>query len=258
MMLGRELLCGTAGGNDPWSINLPRLETTGSMTTAPSGRRYARHVSQMGSVMFYRDMGRQLAALILDAMYRFSAVNMYSEKYIKDISLPKITTPAVYYLNMSGKTKPGTSADRMKVTDDWLAANMFFDPNLPRDNGDVWMNMGSPAVTRARKLKVSGLVCDIPTINLVMRISSDREVIKKMDPTAASYSQWDFSDSSCFWSSTVSNMPGGDSGYSILDNYKETGYTHYCGYGLDCMIESSSAYKLVKDFMYVPVIVGVA
>ena len=80
MMLGRELLCGTAGGNDPWSINLPRLETTGSMTTAPSGRRYARHVSQMGSVMFYRDMGRQLAALILDAMYRFSAVNMYSEK----------------------------------------------------------------------------------------------------------------------------------------------------------------------------------
>lgn len=241
MLNNNVLLCTAGGGGNDF--------LSGPIKTAPSGRKYARHKSRMGSVMFYND-GSEKYVIVLDAQFRFSGVDMAATKWASNITLPKIRTPAAYYLNPLDRNTPASNKLVCRTIDDnWLNMNMFFDPNSARYNGNTWRALGSPAVLRTRSILINGAGCDVPTINQALRIMCDAPTINRLDPTASSFPGMALEEEDYYWSSTVSDMPGTASGgYSILDCHSSS-RAHYNGYGLLASANSST-----KNMKYVPVL----
>lgn len=162
----------------------------GQIFTAPSGRKYARHISGMGSVMFWND-GIDRMTLILDAMYRSAWPWARDSK-----SIPQLTG---YDLNntlgnhgLDGTYDTWSSGNFTDVTDTRLN-NIWStnrDANTSRQNCDIWLSVlgsVSAAPAHARSILVNGQPCDIPNVQTAIRIACDANFIDQMDSTVTQY-----------------------------------------------------------------------
>lgn len=145
-----------------------------SYLTAPSGRSYYRHPSNMGSVMIYTE-GTEKRVLVLDAAYRH---NRNFGLIGNDSSLP----------NVSGSNISVSE----NATDAWINANGIKDPRTSKYNCNVLSGYSSyssngitgvPAVSYCRSIAVQGQACDLPNVQIATRIYCDRNFIDTLDNT---------------------------------------------------------------------------
>lgn len=192
MMIGnKELLL--AGNKSFGAIS-------GQLLTAPSGRCYYRHPSNKGSVMIFND-GKWRAAAILDAIYRAGGLALGASGIVPS------GCKAVTWANnangnnhLSGQKTPASLSQAHGFSDATLNSlwSNIYDTRTSRQNCDALMQYtgyakdgitGVPAVEYARRIIFDGMGCDIPNIQLLMRILSDAYFIDSMDDTVKSCPQ---------------------------------------------------------------------
>lgn len=167
-------------------------DPVGPITTAPSGRKYYRHSSDMGSVMMFND-GVDRRVIILDAYYRRGGLAFGPANFLVP-GLYNITNGVVnrnnnHYLYGSAAPSFQASASMTDATINYLWASVQ-DRNTSRYNCDCYMayaSRGFPAVQYARNIIINGRGCDVPNVNIAMRMACDCEIIDSMDKTVASY-----------------------------------------------------------------------
>ena len=164
---------------------------------SPSGRFYVRHPSNMGSIMFYMEYGQAKKALILDARYRtLEKFGLYKKKLIHNDFLWQ------YYMEETTVYPPKFLKHTSNLTfmsstcDSWVDTNIFQDPNTSEENCDQIMKFddwisrvadgllpitGSPAVRHCRNIIVDGKPCNLPNIQLLVRILYDSYLIDSLD-----------------------------------------------------------------------------
>lgn len=179
---------------------------------APSGRMYFRHSSGMGSVMIFRDRGTWKRVLILDSIYRNK----------RKMGLYKIEVPEINHLNRIVVDRRVQYWRLVPGSDEMIDASLtFWDPNTAKENGDIYMkysevedkaqrihrSVGPAAIKYCRSILVNERPCDLPNIQTLMRIYTDRKFIDRMDPTVGlniefDLANWIFGTTRSAWSSS--------------------------------------------------------
>lgn len=170
---------------------------TGPFLAAPSGRVYYRHPSERGSVMIYND-GRWRAAIIADALLRRGGLALGAYGVV-----PDGCQPVTWNNNSKGNNRlcgiasPTSLAQTQGLSDATLNSlwGSIYDTRTSRQNCDALMRLagytngnitGVPAVEYARSVLFDGIGCDIPNIQLLLRILSDADFIDSLDATVGS------------------------------------------------------------------------
>lgn len=170
---------------------------SGQLFAAPSGRCYYRHPSNKGSVMIFND-GKWRAAAILDAIFRAGDLALGASGIVPS------GCKAVTWANnangnnrLCGQKTPSSFAQSQGLSDATLNSlwSNIYDTRTSRQNCDALMQYtgyakdgvtGVPAVEYARRIMFDGIGCDIPNIQLLMRVLSDADFIDSMDSTVSS------------------------------------------------------------------------
>ena len=173
---------------------------SGQLFAAPSGRCYYRHPSNKGSVMIFND-GKWRAAAILDAIFRAGDLALGASGIVPS------GCKAVTWANnangnnrLCGQKTPSSFAQSQGLSDATLNSlwSNIYDTRTSRQNCDALMQYtgyakdgitGVPAVEYARRIIFDGMGCDIPNIQLLMRVLSDADFIDSMDDTVKSCPQ---------------------------------------------------------------------
>ena len=207
-------------------------------TVAPSGRRYYRHSSGMGSVMIWDDNGTRRETLILDMQYH--NVKKYWSDGDSNISgiTDYITRPfkeqsdTFFYILGSSNITP---SDYDGQTDAVLDAKFNWrDEHTSKENTDALISAypsSNYAANFCRSITVNGVGCDLPNMQTLVRIFCDRATIHSLDATDISITQptgtiaygwtsWFIYGGAC-WSSSEFNYNDAWS----LDEYGELDYS---------------------------------
>ena len=173
---------------------------SGQLFAAPSGRCYYRHPSNKGSVMIFND-GKWRAAAILDAIYRAGGLAFGADGIVPSGCKAVTWTNNAKGNNcLSGQKTQTSFAQSQGLSDATLNGlwSKIYDTNTSRQNCDALMQYtgyvkdgitGVPAVEYARRIIFDGMGCDIPNIQLLMRVLSDADFIDSMDDTVKSCPQ---------------------------------------------------------------------
>ena len=165
-------------------------------TVAPSGRRYYRHSSGMGSVMIWDDNGTRRETLILDMQYH--NVKKYWSDGDSNISgiTDYITRPfkeqsdTFFYILGSSNITP---SDYDGQTDAVLDAKFNWrDEHTSKENTDALISAypsSNYAANFCRNVSVDGVGCDLPNMQTLVRIFCDRATIHSLDATDISITQ---------------------------------------------------------------------
>ena len=152
--------------------------------TAPSGRQYYRHETNLGSVMIWKDHGTEKQTLILDSQYRLKNAVLMNELNPGEPGLCKHTG----YIN-TDLTVDTTPADCASFTDEYLDSKICCsqDTHLSKTNTDLMNNLilgnMSPIASVIRSFTINGVGCDVPNINTLARMYCDGVFIDTLDPT---------------------------------------------------------------------------
>jgi hypothetical protein len=186
-------------------------------TVAPSGRRYYRHSSGMGSVMIWDDNGTRRETLILDMQYQDSTTKRWGD----------ISTDISGITNYTSKafSNDGTESDYILGASDWTQSNyasltdttldekfIFRDEHTSKENTDALVASLASSVypstdyasNYCRSFTVDGVCCDLPNMQTLIRIFCDKDTIHSLDPTDTNnnWGEWFGYYSGIAWSST--------------------------------------------------------
>lgn len=188
------------------------LRTQKLLFTSKYSRRVLyRHSSGMGTVICFND-GMNREVLVLDAKYRTLA-NLSSNETILPEHGSTLNINGNAYLDGVNDGENNELKYRLHVSDkklNYLWQNII-DANTSKYNTDVLID--SPAAIHCRSIKVGGVGCDIPNIQILMRIYCEANRLDALDPTVSQYSTYAFGDMNSngwwrpggtndFWSST--------------------------------------------------------
>ena len=170
-----------------------------SYNITPSGRKIARHTSGMGSVLEINDNGVIRNILVLDAKYRITGKRYYN--VAADLKFN-----AYQRYGRPGNISKESYKD---ISDNVLNAAPYSnqDINTSKQNTDNLLAIGSGAEAAAycRSILVNGVGCDLPNINTLCRIYSEREQLDALDNTKTStnnLTDWIFGNKRSGWTSS--------------------------------------------------------
>lgn len=153
----------------------------------PSGRKIYRHSTLPGSVLMFND-GVDRSVLVLDAQFRIGTLDTSKKYGWFNTDVPNITEIDIsdWYLNtLSGYPD--------NITDDTIN-NKMKDINTSRHNTDALLESGYPSydlpeiAQYCRSIVIGNeLACDLPTINILMRMFLDKKAIDNLDSTIIEY-----------------------------------------------------------------------
>ena len=187
-----------AGGGGEYIIDInPNDYSASNPYVAPTGRKYYRHSSGMGTVMVWNDNGVERETLILDMQYH--NVKKYWGALGIDVSGITDYTSAPFknqsdnnYILGSSNTTPSAYYGQ---TDAVLDAKFNWrDKHTSKENTDAFISdypSSSYAANFCRSVTVNGVGCDLPNMQTLVRIFCDRAVLHAFDAT----------DTNDYWSS---------------------------------------------------------
>jgi hypothetical protein len=195
-----------------------------------------RHSSGMGTVICYND-GVDREVLVLDAKYR-TLGNLNTSRYKELVG--KVDNWSNINGNpfLNGVISSYNTPNRFKVTDRYLNKLWFdttYDTKTSKYNTDVLIDC--TAAQHCRSIKVNGVGCDIPNIQILMRIYCEANRLDGLDPTVTQYATYAFGDvnpngwwkpgaTNDFWSSTRIN----DSSSFLQIRFEGRCVSQYIGY----------------------------
>lgn len=166
------------------------LNSGSKIIISPSGRIFKRHSSNMGTVMNFTVNGVDyLDVFIFDAVYRGSGV--ITTNTTKDSSLTNFqTTNTSGNWDIDGDGDFDASTNHPVLSDEEIStlwANSI-DDSTSNDNTGTWLTYpGSTATTLCNGLNIGDETNPIrgmlPTIQILMRIFCDANIIDSLDPT---------------------------------------------------------------------------
>lgn len=185
----------------------PLIYTESNPLATAGGRKLWRHPSNMGTVMEFND-GQDRKVLILDAKYRAKGLMMTSDDET-DTSLPNYsqynTNDTRYIDGGSSDITPSACASLTDATLNSLWANSI-DANTSKYNTDVWLTKPDcDCATHCRSIKVNGVGCDIPNIQISIRIYCEGVLLDELDPTVSLYPKFKLNhwfNKGALWSSS--------------------------------------------------------
>lgn len=167
----------------------------GQIFTAPSGRRYARHSSQKGSIMIYVEDNITRYLLIVDACYRAHALAWDTSPV--DLGLRNYGNESITMTRYSGNGSDSILASHFGNKKDAYTA---------RYNTNVLMKRATTdAAHFCRSIVVNGSQCDLPNVQQSLRMHIDANFIDSMDMTSKNNpgtKMTGFDFGACFYAST--------------------------------------------------------
>ncbi len=186
-MLNNNLLLISSGGGNGF--------LAGQIFTAPSGRRYARHSSQKGSIMIYVEDNITRYLLIVDACYRAHALAWDTSPV--DLGLRNYDNESITMTRYSGNGSDSILASHFGNKKDAYTA---------RYNTNVLMQRATTdAAHFCRSIVVNGSQCDLPNVQQSLRMHIDANFIDSMDMTSKNNpgtKMTGFDFGACFYAST--------------------------------------------------------
>ncbi len=186
-MLNNNLLLISSGGGNGF--------LAGQIFTAPSGRRYARHSSQKGSIMIYVEDNITRYLLIVDACYRAHALAWDTSPV--DLGLRNYGNESITMTRYSGNGSDSILASHFGNKKDAYTA---------RYNTNVLMQRATTdAAHFCRSIVVNGSQCDLPNVQQSLRMHIDANFIDSMDMTSKNNpgtKMTGFDFGACFYAST--------------------------------------------------------
>ncbi len=186
-MLNNNLLLISSGGGNGF--------LAGQIFTAPSGRRYARHSSQKGSIMIYVEDDITKYLLIMDACYRAHALAWDTSPV--DLGLRNYDNESITMTRYSGNGSDSILASHFGNKKDAYTA---------RYNTNVLMQRATTdAAHFCRSIVVNGSQCDLPNVQQSLRMHIDANFIDSMDMTSKNNpgtKMTGFDFGACFYAST--------------------------------------------------------
>ncbi len=186
-MLNNNLLLISSGGGNGF--------LAGQIFTAPSGRRYARHSSQKGSIMIYVEDNITRYLLIVDACYRAHALAWDTSPV--DLGLRNYDNESITMTRYSGNGSDSILASHFGNKKDAYTA---------RYNTNVLMKRATTdAAHFCRSIVVNGSQCDLPNVQQSLRMHIDANFIDSMDMTSKNNpgtKMTGFDFGACFYAST--------------------------------------------------------
>ncbi len=186
-MLNNNLLLISSGGGNGF--------LAGQIFTAPSGRRYARHSSQKGSIMIYVEDNITRYLLIVDACYRAHALAWDTSPV--DLGLRNYGNESITMTRYSGNGSDSILASHFGNKKDAYTA---------RYNTNVLMKRATTdAAHFCRSIVVNGSQCDLPNVQQSLRMHIDANFIDSMDMTSKNNpgtKMTGFDFGACFYAST--------------------------------------------------------
>lgn len=155
-----------------------------------TGRKLYRHDSGMGTVMEYTDAdGVRKSVIILDGSYTSTAAMNTSGTYPNLLDELITDTTGTIVFNILNTNTINRDNDSTKTTTDaflnllWPVNNV--DSNSSAYNTNQWRALGeaSVAATAANSIKIGGVGCQVPNMNVAMRIYLERNALDALDPT---------------------------------------------------------------------------
>lgn len=200
-----------------------RVSNVGKIYTSPAGRRFYRHLSDMGTVMEWEDNGVTRRTLILDMKYNTNAKVYYgTDTDIADITNYS-STPFnrgsgynQYFILSKESTK---ASDYNSETDAVLDSHLnWTDENTSKHNTDALIAEypeGNYAVNACRAVSVDGVNCDLPNMQTLVRMFCDRAMLHQMDKSDTNnyWTTW-FNNSDVLCSSETSSANAWNISYS--------------------------------------------
>ena len=173
-----------------------------------ANRRLYRHESGMGTVMEYND-GESRSVLVLDAASRSTNKQLRT-------STDSILTLSEYNSNnqsrngyVGGESRYNSTVNCSTITDAILNELWWTDANSSLANTDTWVSeSSSPAAEFCKSIRVSGCACELPTLQILLRIFCEAELLDSLDPTIKDNPELSLSawlNGTAAWSSTKSS-----------------------------------------------------
>lgn len=181
---------GGSGAVSEWSDGVS-VRTVSFLLTEGKRRLY-RHSSDMGSVLEFND-GKDRKVVILDAAYRKGGMTFGT--YRVESPLANYTSLNINNnMDIDGDNDYDANINHPVIEDSelnrlWVG---MIDTNTSRQNCDVWMTYsgvsdgsvdGVPMVEYCRGILVDNVPCDLPNIQICMRILCEANNIDLLDPT---------------------------------------------------------------------------
>lgn len=169
-----------------------RVSNIGKVYTSPSGRKFYRHISDMGTVMEWEDNGVTRRTLIVDMAYHTTKTTYGSATDVADITnytanpfKEGSTFQQHFVLGVEDSTTKSYEGQTDAVLDaklNWADANTSLqntDALIAEWDSDTY-NYGA---NMCRAITVEGVGCDLPNMQTLLRMFCDRAILHQLDKT---------------------------------------------------------------------------